>query len=365
MSGNISEGSWCTVTHDIQVGGLFAFKKDEVVLVEAISPNPERPENKYAVHSDGYGKSFLLSDEDLRAVASPVPAAPPPPPSQSGDEQTDNNKSGLIIAGMVLGIVGGIIGLFSAVFVLFIGGLGKAFEAESASLITGLGWMALFSSILGTVGAALAKYKAAISGILCLVAGVSGFIFVSMGYIVAGPLLIIAGILLLVAQAQPHAQSPSPPAKQRERPPMKPGGAPLPPRVPTARPARQKNQTVLVIVGIIFGILVIGVFVGIYIQNTEKETNEKNGNAVGEYAPPANTPTISKAEFDQIKNGMTYEQVVAIIGGPGELMSEVGSSGSEYYTVMYMWDGDGGWGANANAMFQGGKLQSKAQFGLK
>jgi hypothetical protein len=62
---------------------------------------------------------------------------------------------------------------------------------------------------------------------------------------------------------------------------------------------------------------------------------------------------------------MTYEQVKEIIGTDGELMSESGDKGTEYYTVMYMWKGEGSSGANANFMFQGGKLNNKAQFGLK
>ena len=62
---------------------------------------------------------------------------------------------------------------------------------------------------------------------------------------------------------------------------------------------------------------------------------------------------------------MSYEDVCAIIGSEGELLSEVGESGTEYHTVMYSWDGEGSLGANANCMFQGGVLVSKAQYGLK
>jgi hypothetical protein len=58
------------------------------------------------------------------------------------------------------------------------------------------------------------------------------------------------------------------------------------------------------------------------------------------------------AEFNAIQNGMTYEQVVQIVGGPGQKLSESGSPGDEYYTVMYSWDGEGSLGANANCMFQ-------------
>jgi hypothetical protein len=74
--------------------------------------------------------------------------------------------------------------------------------------------------------------------------------------------------------------------------------------------------------------------------------------------------TVTLNEFNQIQNGMSYEEVVAIIGGEGNLLSESGEKGSEFYTVMYDYKGEGSFGANANFMFQSGKLQNKAQFGL-
>jgi outer membrane protein assembly factor BamE (lipoprotein component of BamABCDE complex) len=80
---------------------------------------------------------------------------------------------------------------------------------------------------------------------------------------------------------------------------------------------------------------------------------------------PINKGTITKAEFDEIQNGMSYDQVSKIIGGPGEVMSEVGTKGEQFYTVMYMYKGEGSLGSNANLMFQDGKLNTKAQFGLK
>jgi hypothetical protein len=80
---------------------------------------------------------------------------------------------------------------------------------------------------------------------------------------------------------------------------------------------------------------------------------------------PKNKPTISKAEFDQIQNGMTYDQVKEIVGSDGEVMSEAGEKGSQFHTIIYTWKGEGSIGANANFTFQGGKLQAKAQVGLK
>ncbi|HFJ9472549.1 TPA: DUF3862 domain-containing protein [Bacillus paranthracis] len=80
---------------------------------------------------------------------------------------------------------------------------------------------------------------------------------------------------------------------------------------------------------------------------------------------PKNKPGISKAEFDQIQNGMSYDEVKAIIGSEGEVLSESGQAGEQFHTIMYKWDGEKGFGANANFMFQEGKLQNKSQFGLK
>lgn len=72
---------------------------------------------------------------------------------------------------------------------------------------------------------------------------------------------------------------------------------------------------------------------------------------------------ISKAEFEQIQNGMTYDEVKGIIGSEGELQSESEVAG--YKTVMYMFKGEKGLGSNATMMFQNNELTSKSQFGLK
>lgn len=95
------------------------------------------------------------------------------------------------------------------------------------------------------------------------------------------------------------------------------------------------------------------------------EASEKETSATTE--APKNSGKITMAEFEQIKSGMTYEEVVAIVGGEGELSSEVDIGiGEEYVTQIYIWYGEGLFTAgNANVTFQGGKVVSKAQFGLK
>jgi hypothetical protein len=74
---------------------------------------------------------------------------------------------------------------------------------------------------------------------------------------------------------------------------------------------------------------------------------------------------ITIDQFNQIQNGMTLEEVVAIVGGEGEIVSESGEKGTDFHTVMYSYDGNGGLGANVSLMFQGNKLQNKSQFGLE
>lgn len=79
-----------------------------------------------------------------------------------------------------------------------------------------------------------------------------------------------------------------------------------------------------------------------------------------------NAPTISLAEFNQISTGMSYDEVVAIIGSSGTLLSESDLGlGPEYVTAMWTWEGEGSLGANANVMFQGNEVSSKAQYGLE
>lgn len=98
-------------------------------------------------------------------------------------------------------------------------------------------------------------------------------------------------------------------------------------------------------------------------KNTDNTTGTSNNeNTTSEQpVPEKNSPKISKEEFESLETGMTYEEVVSIIGGEGELSSQVGLAG--YDTKIYMWEGS--FGANANVTFQNNELVSKAQFGLR
>ena len=69
---------------------------------------------------------------------------------------------------------------------------------------------------------------------------------------------------------------------------------------------------------------------------------------------------LNYANYLRIREGMTYPEVVKILGSSGKEISRSELVGIT--TVMYSWSK---WsGANMNAMFQNGKLVTKAQFGL-
>ena len=79
-------------------------------------------------------------------------------------------------------------------------------------------------------------------------------------------------------------------------------------------------------------------------------------------AQPQNPPTMSKSEFTSIKIGMKYSEVVAIVGGEGELMSE-SESGRTRLTI-YTWKGEGASQASGTIVFNNGRVMSKSQYGL-
>jgi hypothetical protein len=118
----------------------------------------------------------------------------------------------------------------------------------------------------------------------------------------------------------------------------------------------------LIALGGVFALGVIGSVL------PDPEAGKRDAGAVADQvgdapdAPPANDPGISAAEFSAIQTGMTRAEVAAIIGSAGEVISENEIAGTR--TVMVQWDGESGFGANANAMFQNDKLIQKSQFGL-
>ena len=77
--------------------------------------------------------------------------------------------------------------------------------------------------------------------------------------------------------------------------------------------------------------------------------------------PTSKSSGVTLENFNKIQTGMTYAQVVGVLGEEGSVIRE--NESGDYKTVMYQFTGS--FGSNCNLMFQDGKLISKAQFGLR
>ena len=101
---------------------------------------------------------------------------------------------------LVLGLIGGLFGIISAVIALVVGGVGGAVVAEGAGTVVGLGWSALFFSLLGLVGAALSLAKPVIAAVLMAVAAIAIAISISLFAVIATPMLLIAALLAFLGR---------------------------------------------------------------------------------------------------------------------------------------------------------------------
>jgi hypothetical protein len=78
---------------------------------------------------------------------------------------------------------------------------------------------------------------------------------------------------------------------------------------------------------------------------------------------PETSCKVSMAQYTTLKTGMSYDEARGMLGCDGIELSSSEMPG--FKTIMFMWTGAGGLGANMNAMFQNDKLQMKSQFGLR
>lgn len=97
------------------------------------------------------------------------------------------------------------------------------------------------------------------------------------------------------------------------------------------------------------------------LENLENELDE------AQYVyPDSKDVIVTLDEYNQLKSGMTEQQVWDIIGGQ---CTNTGTTdlgiGDQYVTVSYGCNGNGSIGANVILMFQGGKLSTMSQTGLK
>ncbi len=77
--------------------------------------------------------------------------------------------------------------------------------------------------------------------------------------------------------------------------------------------------------------------------------------------PPPNNSSITMAKYNQVKNGISYDDAVKILGGEGNEISN--SEIGKYKTATYKWDGENY--SYIILTFQNDKLMFKAQGNLK
>lgn len=86
---------------------------------------------------------------------------------------------------------------------------------------------------------------------------------------------------------------------------------------------------------------------------------------VSDDEPRALITKISLAAYNNIQEGMTYEEVVAIVGAEGILVFEPTTPDDEYVSKIYTWLGNGSLGSNASLTFENNHLKYKTQHNLK
>lgn len=105
------------------------------------------------------------------------------------------------------------------------------------------------------------------------------------------------------------------------------------------------------------GLLILGL-VGCSSKNVEIQNDEITAKAQAGLEDMDAKITLDK--YNQVKEGMTYDEVKGILG-EGQILSQTKIMDIE--AIIYAWINKDG--SNANFTFSGGKLEMKAQFNLK
>ena len=129
----------------------------------------------------------------------------------------------------------------------------------------------------------------------------------------------------------------------------------------TAKRNKSKGKITGIVPGLILIVFIVIIVGFVNLTSTQTNSNPTNTNENKNSSTNSNGALITLDEFNKIETGMSYEDVVNIIGSNGTLSSE--SSIGNYTTQIYTWYGNI-FGANANVTFQNGKVVGKAQAGL-
>lgn len=113
-------------------------------------------------------------------------------------------------------------------------------------------------------------------------------------------------------------------------------------------------------IGIIIGIIIVIIGICTIINSGSSNKTSTNLTTSTENAQSEQYMTLEK--FNKIQTGMTYQQVVDIVGTEGTLSTE-SSYGSASMKIYYWYSSDGV--SNATISFDNDKVSAKSQIGLK
>jgi hypothetical protein len=139
------------------------------------------------------------------------------------------------------------------------------------------------------------------------------------------------------------AQPTPPPASAPRSQPRQPTPPPAQP------PASAAQQTPQMTIGGVIGLLIL-IFAVMPFMCARSVPGELGGNI------------ITLSEYSQVQNGMSYSQVAAIIGDPGQETGRTDAPELNLTITMYSWQNPDG--SNMQTQFSNDKLTTKAQAGL-
>ncbi|MCP3984583.1 MAG: DUF3862 domain-containing protein [bacterium] len=111
------------------------------------------------------------------------------------------------------------------------------------------------------------------------------------------------------------------------------------------------GTTLVMLVPSVCAVILVGV--GMSVNDVETQDLNKAED------PP---PIVTLAEFEQLREGMSIQEVVAIVGAPG-VVSASGGNDANGQTRMSVWQNSDA--SHMNVTFENGQLVTKAQLYLK
>lgn len=149
----------------------------------------------------------------------------------------------------------------------------------------------------------------------------------------------------------PFCSEPKPveqqPVIQEPPPPVTPTAETLPQQQKAAHEGKPISRR-FIVTFIVLVILVLGAVPAVIFTVKALTKTDNSGSQIYEAPSPASGETENQGDimtdsaYNQLQNGVNYQQVVQIAGSDGQKGLETGSEGQPGYRVEYQWNGENG-----------------------